>query len=138
MTETADAGQRGERLAAISTGIVTLHKDYYGKGPTEAKTYAFDDSIVCVLKGGFTSVETTLMNDGKFAEVENLRRSFQRTMSERFTTVVEAAFDREVIVYMSQIHSDPDVALEFFLLDPSGESLAAAHHVIAAAPHVTS
>ena len=61
MTETAGAGQRGERLAAISTGIVTLHKDYYGKGPTEAKTYAFDDSIVCVLKGGFTSVEHTLV-----------------------------------------------------------------------------
>jgi uncharacterized protein YbcI len=130
MTESAGAGQKGERLAAISTGIVTLHKDYYGKGPTEAKTYAFDDSIVCVLKGGFTSVETTLMNDGKFTEVENLRRSFQRTMSERFTAVVESAVDREVIVYMSQIHSDPDVAVEFFLLDPSGESLVAAHHVI--------
>ncbi len=130
MTETGGASPKGERLAAISTGIVTLHKEYYGKGPTEAKTYAFDDSIVCVLKGGFTSVETTLMNDGKFAEVENLRRSFQRTMSERFTSVVEEAVDREVIVYMSQIHSNPDVALEFFLLDPSGESLAAGHHVM--------
>lgn len=130
MTETGGASPKGVRLAAISTGIVTLHKEYYGKGPTEAKTYAFDDSIVCVLKGGFTSVETTLMNDGKFSEVENLRRSFQRTMSERFTSVVEDAVDREVIVYMSQIHSNPDVALEFFLLDPSGESLAADHHVM--------
>jgi uncharacterized protein YbcI len=130
MTENGGAGRKGERLAAISTGIVTLHKEYYGKGPTEAKTYAFDDSIVCVLKGGFTSVETTLMKDGKFTEVENLRRSFQKTMSERFTAVVETAIDREVIVYMSQIHSDPDVALEFFLLDPSGESLAADHHVL--------
>jgi uncharacterized protein YbcI len=130
MAETADAGQKGARLASISNGIVTLHKEYYGKGPVEAKTYAFDDSIVCVLKGGFTSIETTLMADGKFTEVENLRRSFQKTMSERFTTVVEQATDREVIVYMSQIHSDPDVALEFFLLDPSGESLAAGHHVL--------
>ena len=130
MNETGGASPNGHRLAAISTGIVTLHKEYYGKGPTEAKTYAFDDSIVCVLKGGFTSVETTLMQDGKFAEVENLRRSFQKTMSERFTAVVEAAIDREVIVYMSQIHSNPDVALEFFLLDPSGASLDAAHHVM--------
>ena len=79
------AQAKGEQLAEISTGIVTLHKDYYGKGPTEAKTFAFDDSIVCVLRGGFTSVETTLMEDGKFAEVENLSRSFQRTMKERFT-----------------------------------------------------
>jgi uncharacterized protein YbcI len=130
MTETDGASPKGARLAAISSGIVTLHKDYYGKGPTEAKTYAFNDSIVCVLKGGFTSVETTLMADGKFSEVEHLRRSFQRTMKDRFTAVVEQALDRKVIVYMSQIHSDPDVALEFFLLDPSGESLAAAHHVL--------
>jgi hypothetical protein len=70
------------------------------------------------------------MQDGKFAEVENLRRSFQKTMSERFTAVVETAVDREVIVYMSQIHSSPDVALEFFLLDPSGASLDAGHHVM--------
>ena len=130
MTQAGGSSPKGERLAAISNGIVTLHKDYYGKGPTEAKTYAFDDSIVCVLRGGFTSVETTLMNDGKFAEVEHLRRSFQRTMSERFTAVVESAVDRKVIVYMSQIHSDPDVALEFFLLDPSGESLTADQHVM--------
>ena len=66
------------------------------------------------------------MADGKFAEVENLRRSFQRTMKERFTQVVEGAIDREVIVYMSQIHSSPDVAVEFFLLHPSGEPLSGA------------
>jgi uncharacterized protein YbcI len=130
MTANDGASRKGERLAAISNGIVTLHKDYYGKGPTEAKTYAFDDSIVCVLRGGFTAVEKTLIEDGKVAEVEHLRRSFQRTMEERFTAVVEDAIDRKVIVYMSQIHSDPELALEFFLLDPSGESLDAAHHVL--------
>ncbi len=129
MNEHRASGGTGSRLADISTGIVTLHKDYYGKGPTEAKTYAIDDSIVCVLRGGFTSVETTLMADGKFAEVENLRRSFQKTMSDQFTAVVQDALDREVIVYMSQIHSNPDVALEFFLLDPSGESLSGLAHV---------
>ena len=67
------------------------------------------------------------MADGKFAEVENLRRSFQRTMKERFTQVVEEAVDREVIVYMSQIHSSPDVAVEFFILHPSGERLSGMH-----------
>ncbi len=129
MSEPHASNGQGERLAEISGGIVTLHKDYYGKGPTEAKTFAFDDSIVCVLKGGFTSVETTLLEDGKFAEVENLRRSFQRTMEERFTKVVEDAVNREVIAYMSQIHSTPDVAVEFFLLHPSGEPLSGAHEL---------
>ena len=129
MSEKAASHGMGARLAAISTGLVTLHKDYYGRGPTEAKTYAINDTIICILKGGFTSVEETLMADGKFDEVENLRRSFQATMKERFVSVVEAAIEREVIGYMSQIHSEPDVAVELFLLEPSGEKLNGEHEL---------
>lgn len=44
----------GKQLAAISDGIVKLHRDYYGKGPTKTKTYAINDTILCILKGGFT------------------------------------------------------------------------------------
>ena len=39
-----------------------------------------------MLHGGFTTAEQTLMADGKADEVEALRRSFQRTMRERFVT----------------------------------------------------
>ena len=127
MSEKVSTSGRGARLAAISAGIVTLHKDFYGKGPTEAKTYAINDTIVCMLRGGFTPVEETLMADGKFSEVENLRRSFQRTMKGRFIEVVETAMERTVIGYMSQIHSDPDVAVELFMLEPNGEKMQGEH-----------
>jgi len=113
-------------MSVFSAGVKTSSRTQRAKSSPRC-VFAFDDSIVCVLKGGFTSVETTLMADGKFAEVENLRRSFQRTMKERFTQVVEEAVDREVIVYMSQIHSSPDVAVEFFILHPSGERLSGMH-----------
>lgn len=33
---------RGEVLAEISRAVVQLHRRYYGKGPTKAKTHAFD------------------------------------------------------------------------------------------------
>jgi uncharacterized protein YbcI len=109
--------------------MVKLHRRFYGKGPTEAKTYAVDDTILCMLKGGFTTVERTLMADGKTAEVETIRRSFQSTMRDRFIDVIESTLGRKVIGYMSQINTDPDVAIELFLLEPHGEKLIAAHEL---------
>ena len=114
---------RGEALAAISRGIVRLHHEYYGKGPTKAKTYAMNDTVVCMLKGGFTTAEQTLINDGKADDVEALRRSFQKTMTGPFTGVVEDATGRKVIAYMSQVHSSPNMAVELFVLEPAEDGL---------------
>src|SRR4051794_30376979 len=117
----------GVELSAITVAMVQLHRRYYGKGPTEAKTYAVNDTILCMLKGGFTTVERTLMDDGKIDEVERIRRSFQKTMKARFVEVVEAALDRSVIGYMSQVNGDPDFAIELFLLEPHPEKLMGEH-----------
>lgn len=118
MTDPDVASSRGETLAAISNGLVGLHRRYYGKGPTKAKTFLVDDTVMCMLKGGFTTVERTLIDDGKSHAVEEIRRSFQRTMEGQFTTVVEDAVGRTVIAYMSQVHSNPDLAVELFVLEP--------------------
>jgi uncharacterized protein YbcI len=47
----------GDVLTAISDGMVALLKEYYGRGPTRAKSYYEDDLVVCVLRGGFSRVE---------------------------------------------------------------------------------
>lgn len=120
---------RGVRLAEITTGLVQLHREYYGRGPTKAKTYAVNDTILCILHGGFTTVERTLMADGKMREVEETRRSFQRTMRGRFMAVVETALDRRVIGYMSQVNVDPEVAVELFLLAPEDEPIHGQHEL---------
>jgi uncharacterized protein YbcI len=121
---------RGDQLASITNGIVQLHSRCYGRGPTEAKTYAVDDTILCILKGGFTTMEKTLMADGKGAEVESMRRSFQQTMEERFVGIVRQTLERDVIGYMTQVHSNPDVAIELFLLAPEGEPVLGKHELI--------
>ena len=36
----------GHLLAAISTSIVGILRDHYGRGPMKAKTYVLDDIIV--------------------------------------------------------------------------------------------
>ena len=117
----------GVELSAITVAMVQLHRRFYGKGPTEAKTYAINDTILCILKGGFTTVERTLVADGKIDEVERIRRSFQKTMKDRFIHVIESTLERKVIAYMSQINADPDVAIELFMLEPHEEKLIGEH-----------
>jgi uncharacterized protein YbcI len=119
----------GEVLAQISTGLVQLHSRFYGKGPTKAKTFLVDDTVICILRGGFTTVEQTLIRDGNVEAVYSIRRSFQDAMGEQFKAVVEQATGRTVIAYMSQIHQDPDLAVEIFVLESSDEAKVAEHHL---------
>jgi uncharacterized protein YbcI len=108
----------GEALAAISNGLAQLHMRFYGRGPAKVKTHVVEDLIVCVLWNGFTTVERTLLSSGEEQAVEAFRRTFQDTMEEHFTEVVEEATGREVRAYMSQVHVSPDMAVEMFMLEP--------------------
>ena len=77
-----------------------------------------DDTVVCILRGGFTTVERTLLDTGEVESVYQMRRSFQQAMESEFRQVVEDATGRKVIAYMSSIHIDPDLAVELFVLEP--------------------
>ena len=116
----ADAKRRhGEELTAISDGLVALLKDFYGRGPTQAKSYYQDDLVVCILRGGYTQVEQTLLDGGRGSAVIEQRMQFQELMRERFEAVIEAATGRRVIGFMSGNQQDPDLMCEVFVLDPS-------------------
>jgi uncharacterized protein YbcI len=102
-----------------------LHMQFYGRGPTKAKTHLVDDIVVCVLWNGFTTVEETLIARDEATAVEAFRRRFQTAMEAQFTEVIERATGREVRAYMSQVHVDPNVAVELFLLEPVASPAAA-------------
>jgi uncharacterized protein YbcI len=110
--------QRVGALAEITRGLADLHTEYYGKGPTKARSYMLDETVVCFLEDGFTTVERTLIAGGDSAAVHEIRRSFQRAMEEPFRNVVTKATGRKVIAYMSEIHTGPDLAVELFVLEP--------------------
>ena len=57
------------------------------------------------------------MRAGKDNEVLRLRRVFQDTMSDDLIAVVERLTLRDVQVFMSANHIEPDAAAEIFLLD---------------------
>jgi uncharacterized protein YbcI len=109
----------GEVLTEISNGLVALLKDFYGRGPAQAKTYYQDDLVVCLLRGGFTRVEQTLLDGGRGHAVIQQRMAFQEVMRDRFMDVVAHATGREVIGFMSGNQQDPDMICEVFVLKPS-------------------
>ena len=115
-SETQD---QGVILTAISDGLVGLLKEHYGVGPKQAKTYYQDDLVVCVLRGGFTRVEKTLLQGGRGRAVIQQRMEFQEVMRTRFQEVIEDATGRPVIGFMSGNQQEPDMICEVFVLSPS-------------------
>ncbi len=109
----------GDVLTAISDGLVALLKEFYGRGPTRAKSYYEDDLVVCVLRGGFSRVEQTLLEGGRTAAVIQQRMEFQEVMRDRFTGVIAKATGRPVIGFMSGNQQDPDMMCEVFILGPT-------------------
>jgi uncharacterized protein YbcI len=106
----------GERLAAISSAIVTIFAEYYGRGPTKAKTYAFDNYLVTVLEDILTTVERTLVDRGEEDLVRKVRLTFQQATADRFTSEVSAIAGRKVIGYHSQVTFNPSLGFEIFVL----------------------
>lgn len=109
----------GDVLTAISTGLVALLKEFYGQGPSRVKSYFEDDLVVCVLRGGFSRVEQTLLDGGRGAAVIQQRMEFQELMRARFVDVVEGATGRTVIGFMSGNQQSPDLMAEVFILSPT-------------------
>src|SRR3954465_7725404 len=108
----------GSALADITTGIIKLFREYYGRGPTKGKTYLMDDRyVLCVLERTMTTVEETLTNAGEYDLVRKVRLTFQAEMADEFKAVVEKALGRKVAAYHSQMTMDPDLGFELFVLE---------------------
>jgi uncharacterized protein YbcI len=73
--ERDQAHTRGEIAAQISTTVVQLVKEHAGRGPTKCRTYIDDDLVIVLMGGGFTKLENTLFEDGKFLDVRSMRHA---------------------------------------------------------------
>jgi uncharacterized protein YbcI len=113
----------GGRRAAVSNAIVGLFKEFYGKGPTAAKTYFNDDWVFCVMEGGLTRNEETFIEAGKEQLVREVRLEFQEIMRDRILEAVQTIVGRHVRTYHSQVLFDPVRFVEIFLLEalPDGQ-----------------
>jgi uncharacterized protein YbcI len=122
MSDIDRSRERGRVLAAISTAIVGLHAEYYGRGATRARTTPVDDYVSCYMFDIFTPIEKTLIAAGHYDNVQGTRLIFQDIMRERFSEAVEEATGRKVIASFCQIHEDPAMSLESFVLEAARTS----------------
>jgi uncharacterized protein YbcI len=112
--------ESGDSVSAqISNAMVGLKKKFYGRGPDKAKTFINDGRYVfCVLDGGLTQNEKTLLDAGEARLVREYRLRFQEVMAAQTTQAVEEITGREVLTYHSQILFEPAIGIEMFVLAP--------------------
>jgi uncharacterized protein YbcI len=115
--EREQAQGEGDIAGKISTKFVQLLKEHGDRGPTRCRTYVDDDLVIVLLRGGFSRMENTLFEDGKWLDVRSTRHAFQDTMEGRLTEVIERLTGREVAAFMSASHQHPDLQIEAFVLD---------------------
>jgi len=117
-----DSGERGPRATALSNVMTKLHREYYGRGPDGVRTVLGSDLVVCILEDIYMPVERTLLEAGEVAAVRETRLAFQRAMETRFVGAVEEIMARKVRAFMSQVHVDPDISCEIFVLEADGSA----------------
>ncbi len=115
----SEARDQGGARAGLSNALVGLKKEFYGKGPTAAKTYFNDDWVFTVLEGGLNRNEETLLAAGEHRLVREVRLRFQEAMTKTICGAVEDILGRQVLTYHSQIMFDPVRTVEMFLLAPA-------------------
>src|SRR4051812_12540600 len=120
MDDATPGRDRGKMAAAVSNAILKIHSEHYGRGASRARTVMGADYVICFLEDIYTPVERTLIDAGRFEAVRATRDAFQDTMQQRFTSEVEQLVGRTVVGFLSQVHVDPDLAVETFILEPDG------------------
>ena len=116
-TEGVDTEKQRSIYLEISNAMVGLKKQFYGKGPVKSKTYINDNYVFCILEGGLTQNELTLLQAGEEDLVRRYRLRFQEVMREVTMKAVEEITGRRVNAYHSQITFDPEYGFEIFVLD---------------------
>ena len=106
-------------LQAVSHAMVKLHKEQFGRGPTNARSnYAGPDTIVCVLEEALLPAERHMVEMGEHQRVRETRMWFQVATSSQFVDAVEEITSREVRAFSSAVDPHAQVVFEIFHFTP--------------------
>ena len=106
----------GSAMQAVSNTMVKLHKEQFGRGPTNARSYfAGPDTLVCTLEDSLLPAERTMVED---QHVRESRMFLQVATSDRFIAAVEELVSRKVRAFASAIDPAPGVVFEVFSFEP--------------------
>jgi uncharacterized protein YbcI len=117
-------------LEEITRSVVRLHKEYIGQGPTKARTYIGDDLVVCVLQGGFSRAERTLLEHGRTSAVIHQRQALDETVRQPLSDTIERLVERRVVGFTSAVQPDGELSTVIFLLEPARSARGAASRLL--------
>ena len=126
-TETAPTSENGDDrqisiLSSISNEMVGLYKEYFGRGPTKARTaWAGPDTLVVILEDTLSPAERNLVRMHEHQRLRDTRMFFQYATVKEFCTPVEHYTGRKVRAFISGIDTAADgLCTELFVLHPAG------------------
>jgi uncharacterized protein YbcI len=110
-------------MLQISTEMVRLYKEAFGRGPTKARThFAGPDTLIVTLEDSLTVAERNLAALGEFSRLRDARLFFQYAMEDNFRSIVERALGRRTVAFISGIDVHNDVSVEVFTFAPRPDS----------------
>jgi uncharacterized protein YbcI len=116
-----DAQSDARVLPRITSAMVRIYKEQFGRGPENARSYyAGPDVIICILADSLTPVERSMRDMGEHQRLRDIRMMFQYAAEEKFRGAVEEVTERPVVSFMSAVDVDRDLASEIFVLGPRG------------------
>jgi uncharacterized protein YbcI len=111
--------QAASPLTAISNAMVRLHKEQFGRGPSNVRShFAGPDTLVCVLDDVLLPAERKLVEMGDHQRVRETRMAFQVATTEEFVNSIEEIVNRKVRAFSSGTDVIQNVVFENFAFEP--------------------
>jgi uncharacterized protein YbcI len=106
-------------LNSVSTAMVALHKEQFGRGPTVARTaFAGEDTLVTTLENCLVPAETAMVQMGESIRVQESRVFFQQATRQTFIDTVEGIIGRTVLGFASATDPAAEMIWEIFTFEP--------------------
>jgi uncharacterized protein YbcI len=98
----------------LSTALVQLYRELFGRGPVTTTTYAFDAGYVTFLRDILAPHERTLVLGGRTDLVVEARAAIREAERERLIGEVQRVTGRPVLQDSFQFQPEQNLAIELF------------------------
>ena len=110
--------QSASSLQAVSNALVRLHKDQFGRGPTNARSFfAGPDALVCVMEDALLPAERKMVELGSSDRVRDSRGAFQAATHDEFVSTVEEILGRKVRGFASAVDPSSRIVFENYVFE---------------------
>jgi uncharacterized protein YbcI len=110
-------------LTEVSSTIVGLFKQQFGRGPTLARSHwCGPDALACILEETLTPAERNLVRMGEHQRLRDTRMFFQYASVREFCEPIERITGRTIRSFHSSVDTEVDgLSVETFVFWPEGK-----------------